>query len=77
LASNVTSRRFLQHPKHEFEIVLVAEGMQIDRSPQNSKAESPRFEIRQPGSKVTLESFRHSQKQYAEIVSVDEGMQID
>jgi hypothetical protein len=59
-------------------MVSIDEGTQIDRSdPQASKADSPRFEIRQPDSNVKRESAAHPLKQELGIVSIDEGMQID
>jgi hypothetical protein len=68
----------LQDEKQDFEIVSIDEGMQIDRSAeQPANANSPRFESREPRSKVKSERFSQSQKQDLEIVSIDEGMQID
>jgi hypothetical protein len=70
--------RLSQDAKQHLEIVTIDEGMEIDRSAQQSlNAASSRIETLAPDSNPKFDRFLQDVKQHLEMVSTDEGIVID
>jgi hypothetical protein len=62
------------------DIVSINEGIQIEMEcsdEQCANAVSPKMELREPDSNLTIERCVQSGKQRSDIFSIDEGIQID
>jgi hypothetical protein len=59
-------------------MISIDAGRVMQKSDEQFKnADSPRRQMRQSRSKVTLKRFPHFEKQNLEILTIDEGIQID